>query len=278
MAKTSRSGTSNAQSTTNTYDESRGGYFNVGHLTSSVLLGNRQETDFDLGGRAVAQRTITGGQTYTATASYDVGGRVLTRTYPDGDTQGTAANPLTYDAGGRLIGIPGVIGDIRYNGRGQTQTANYANGVTSTFAYNAARDLDVSVAAPPRCDWEASRPRSGMTRDTYDSNHDINDVTCAVPARRLEVLRGPERRRWPDELKISIVSEALGKGVVVSHVARRHDIVPSQLFAWMKQFRAEAEALAGPGGQPAFAPAVLERATGPANFSAPVVMSRACKR
>jgi transposase len=95
-----------------------------------------------------------------------------------------------------------------------------------------------------------------MTRDTYDSNHDINDVTSAVPARRMQVLSGPERRRrWPHELKVAIVTEALAKGVIVSDVARRHDMAPSQLFAWVKLHRAEAEALAS--SAPAFTPAVL---------------------
>ncbi len=47
--------------------------------------------------------------------------------------------PVLYDGAGRLIAIPGVISDIRYNARGQSQLVSYANGVTSTFAYNSAR-------------------------------------------------------------------------------------------------------------------------------------------
>ena len=103
-----------------------------------------------------------------------------------------------------------------------------------------------------------------MARDPYDNNDDITDVTSIVPRRRTEVLSSRERRRrWSDEAKISIVAEALAKGVVVSHVARRHDMAPSQLFAWIKQFRAETEALPAPGGQPAFVPAVLSGGSAP---------------
>jgi transposase len=78
----------------------------------------------------------------------------------------------------------------------------------------------------------------------------------------VEVLIGPGRRRkWPDERKIAIVAETLERGIVVSDVARRHDLSPSQLFGWLKQFRNEAQALVDakrPPERPAFAPAVLD--------------------
>ncbi len=53
--------------------------------------------------------------------------------------QGTPAAPLQYDGAGRLIAIPGVISDIRYNAHGQSQVVSYANGVTSTFTYDSTR-------------------------------------------------------------------------------------------------------------------------------------------
>lgn len=70
------------------------------------------------------------------------------------------------------------------------------------------------------------------------------------------MLNGAERRRkWPDETKIAIVMEALVPGAVVSEVARRYDVVPSQLFGWLKRFREEAVAAAQ---IPSFVPAVVE--------------------
>ena len=96
-----------------------------------------------------------------------------------------------------------------------------------------------------------------MARDRYDNNDDDSDVTTAVRPRRVEVLTGPERRRkWPDEVKIAIVAEALVKGVVVSEVARRHDIAPSQLFGWMRRFRPEA--VSASVDPPTFAPVALD--------------------
>lgn len=98
-----------------------------------------------------------------------------------------------------------------------------------------------------------------MARDRYDNNDDDSDVTTAVRPRRVEVLTGPERRRkWPDEVKIAIVAEALAKGVVVSEVARRHDIAPSQLFGWMRRFRPEAEATSASVAPPTFASVALD--------------------
>ena len=89
------------------------------------------------------------------------------------------------------------------------------------------------------------------------------------------MLSGVERRRkWPDERKIAIVAEALEPGIVVSDVARRHDMSPSQLFGWLKQFRNDAQALIE-AKRPVFAPAVLDTtpvATLPLPSSDPAVI------
>jgi len=91
-----------------------------------------------------------------------------------------------------------------------------------------------------------------MARDRYDHSDDHSDVITPMRPRRMEVLTGAERRRkWSDEAKIVIVAEALADGVVVSDVARRHDVMPSQLFGWMRQFRDAALAtIAPPPSQP----------------------------
>ena len=51
--------------------------------------------------------------------------------------------------------------------------------------------------------------------------------------RRLEVINGDlGRRKWSAERKGEIVAESMQPGVVVSEVARRHNLTPQQLFAW----------------------------------------------
>jgi transposase len=74
-----------------------------------------------------------------------------------------------------------------------------------------------------------------MRSDRDDHNDVHSDVSKPVRPRRVEVLTGVERRRkWADETKIAIVAEALEAGVVISDVARRHDVNPSQLFGWVR--------------------------------------------
>lgn len=104
-----------------------------------------------------------------------------------------------------------------------------------------------------------------MARDRTIHIDVVSDVATPIRPRRGEILAGVERRRkWPDEVRIAIVAEALEPGTVVSQVARRHDLNPSQLFGWLKQYRAEAIALRSAKldvDAPAFAPAVLDVTT-----------------
>jgi transposase len=101
-----------------------------------------------------------------------------------------------------------------------------------------------------------------MRLDRDDHSDVDSDISKPHRPRRVEVLSVPERRRkWPDERKIAIVAETLEPGIVVSDVARRHDLSPSQLFGWLKQFRNEAQALLDarcPPERPVFAPAVVD--------------------
>jgi transposase len=53
---------------------------------------------------------------------------------------------------------------------------------------------------------------------------------------RVEILSGRERRRiWSDEQKRAILEEVLTSGVTMAEVARRHDIVPQQIYTWRRQ-------------------------------------------
>src|SRR5690606_4202013 len=103
-------------------------------------------------------------------------------------------------------------------------------------------------------------------RTDQDDHIDVHNDAVSKPVgpRRVEVLNGVERRRkWPDEMKIAIVAEALEPGVVISDVARRHDINPSQLFGWVRQFRGEVLAASRQRqapDPPLFVPTVLDTA------------------
>lgn len=74
----------------------------------------------------------------------------------------------------------------------------------------------------------------------------------AQPARRVEIFTGAGRRRdWSDEDRASIVAESYAGFDSVSGVARRHGLVPSQLFTWRRLAR-QVQAAA-----PMFVPATL---------------------
>jgi len=83
-------------------------------------------------------------------------------------------------------------------------------------------------------------------------------VDSSEPRGRVDIQVGPgRRRRWSDEAKGRIVAESYAPGVVVSEVARRHDILPQHLFAWRKAARAGLLSLPAEAA-PLFVPVVTE--------------------
>ncbi|EWY38699.1 transposase IS3 [Skermanella stibiiresistens SB22] len=53
---------------------------------------------------------------------------------------------------------------------------------------------------------------------------------------RVEIITGRERRRrWSLEEKARLVEEAFAPGAIISHVARRHEVAESCLYAWRKR-------------------------------------------
>jgi transposase len=71
---------------------------------------------------------------------------------------------------------------------------------------------------------------------------------------RMEILSGRERRRiWSDEQKRAILEEVLTSGLTMADVARRHDLVPQQIYTWRRQL-----GLRGPAAAtPTFLPVVV---------------------
>ena len=86
--------------------------------------------------------------------------------------------------------------------------------------------------------------------------------------RRLEVITGAlGRRRWSAEAKARIVAESLAPGVVISEVARRHDLRPQQRFAWRHQARQGRLVL--PAEALALVPVVTDAAEAPPTSATP---------
>ncbi|MGL4965388.1 MAG: transposase [Inquilinus sp.] len=56
---------------------------------------------------------------------------------------------------------------------------------------------------------------------------------------RVEILTGRERRRaWSDDQKLTILEEVATSRLGVAAIARRHDLVPQQVYRWRRQFLA----------------------------------------
>jgi transposase len=85
------------------------------------------------------------------------------------------------------------------------------------------------------------------------------DDTGTSGVRRFEVFTGAGcRRRWPTDVKVSIVAESYSGQETVSAVARRHGLAPSQLFTWRRQMRQRLKDPELASSTPSFVPAVID--------------------
>src|SRR5438093_7067938 len=86
---------------------------------------------------------------------------------------------------------------------------------------------------------------------TFESSFESNGTGTV---QRLDVIpAGPARRRWTAEAKARIISESLVPGANVSAVARRHGLVPQQVYAGRRKVGERIEA----GDAAAFVPAMM---------------------
>lgn len=83
---------------------------------------------------------------------------------------------------------------------------------------------------------------------------------------QITVFSGPERRRrWSEEDRVRILTEAFSPGACVAEVARRHDVSSALIYTWRSKLRqslaepgfAEAVVVAGDGGEPPIAPPAI---------------------
>ncbi len=180
------------ETTTNTYDLARTGFYNLGKLTRAARTVASQtlngavlpavnellDYDYDVAGRLVqtTNRNVNGG---VRTLGYEY--------WPDGSIKrklmanNTWTGQYTYDLAGRLQSIANAnpasasepamfVASTAYNGRGQTTSITYGNGVTSTYSYNDARGFLTRVlstnGATTLIDQNYTRNAKGMITAT----------------------------------------------------------------------------------------------------------------
>ena len=95
-------GTAAADVTTSTYDQPWG-VGNVGQLSAITNAAGTIGYAYDAAGRLVYRTNYVDGTGYGFSWAYDVGGRLLSRIFPDGDSVGG----YVYDLAGRLKSVTG---------------------------------------------------------------------------------------------------------------------------------------------------------------------------
>lgn len=86
---------------------------------------------------------------------------------------------------------------------------------------------------------------------------------------QITVFSGPERRRrWSDEDRLQILTEAFAPGACVAEVARRHDVSTALVYTWRRNLReAHAEPASDDLTAPGFAAAMMIEDDGAAHPS-----------
>jgi transposase len=76
---------------------------------------------------------------------------------------------------------------------------------------------------------------------------------------QITVFSGPvRRRRWSEEERLQILTEAFSPGACVAGVCRRHDISSALIYTWRRKIReVQADTASGMSPAPSFAEAVV---------------------
>ena len=95
--------------------------------------------------------------------------------------------------------------------------------------------------------------------------------------RQVEVLgRVERRRRFSLEQKVAVLAEACAPGAVISEVARRHGLLPSQVFKWRRLAALGVIGIPGASELPSFV--AVEVAAEPAEPASEPVGAGSAKR
>ncbi|MCB1386186.1 MAG: hypothetical protein KDJ80_09640 [Nitratireductor sp.] len=217
--------------TSNTYDEERVGYFNIGTLTTAANPAGSQRYDRDRRGNLARKATVVDGTAYVTETGFDAGNLPLWRKYyqhPEGDPAtvsnltevGSAATPWSYDLANNLIAIPGYITDIEYEADGNTKFITYANGARTDFAYSELRLwLDRVVTTGPGGtlqDVSYTRAATGRIESSTGNATGLNDK-WTYTYNGFDELTGADNRDL-DGLDQTFAYDALGNMVSNSKV------------------------------------------------------------
>ena len=126
---------------TNTYDQARAGYYNVGKLTTSASADATHAIDYLVSGAEGRRVSTVGGVASTVISAESAAQVTQWKRYDTAPALdfGTAAQPWTWTADKRVVSVPGYIVSTAYEADGQTKRIDYANGVFTEFTYSPTR-------------------------------------------------------------------------------------------------------------------------------------------
>ncbi|MFL6253577.1 MAG: RHS repeat domain-containing protein [Pyrinomonadaceae bacterium] len=126
------------------YDQERTGYFNVGKLTeltttaTAVAPTTSQVYDYDRMGHVVRQQQVVEANSYTLSYAYNLGGMLISQTYPSGRVINYGFDPAA-----RLLNVSSgastYAAQMTYKPFGELQSMALGNGTTYSMAYDDAR-------------------------------------------------------------------------------------------------------------------------------------------
>jgi len=116
--------------------------FTTGRLTAIVEPASRVDYRYTRLGRTRAERVTVNGEALEVRWEYGLGGDITAIVHPDG-----ARVEQTFDSGGRVTAIDGVVDDILYDADDAVESYRLANGVTvvTTREDRRVRGLDVTL-------------------------------------------------------------------------------------------------------------------------------------
>jgi YD repeat-containing protein len=111
---------------TYTYDTEKVGTLTEVHDAAGIV-----HYSYDERLRKTQEQRLTDGTTWTTKFAYDAFNRLVSRTYPDGETVSFTFNPQ-----GEIDKVNGLIKNINYDAFGKITKKEYENSLTSEFTYN----------------------------------------------------------------------------------------------------------------------------------------------
>jgi RHS repeat-associated protein len=116
------------------FDEARPGFANAGRLTSMTDASGVATYNYDVAGNLVNGGRSVDGTQYTFLKQYDLGGRLLSTTYPDGSRIGTTTAPIRYDEAGRVLDVPSFVYNATYDASDTLVGYTAENGASATYS------------------------------------------------------------------------------------------------------------------------------------------------